>query len=128
QPYSASVLPLSALSFGALSGNAVLAPNEGAKLGACGQDTGAGSISPCHREHGGDLIWQLASGYFGCRNEDGTFSPERFAAQARDPQVKMIELKLSQGAKPGHGGILPGHKVSPEIAATRGIPVSKDCI
>lgn len=128
QPYLASVLNISAMSFGALSANAVLALNKGAKMGGFAQDTGEGSISPYHREHGGDLIWQIASGYFGCRNEDGSFSPERFAAQARDPQVKMVEVKLSQGAKPGHGGILPGHKVSAEIAATRGIPMGKDCI
>ncbi len=128
QPYDISVLNVSAMSFGALSGNAVLALNKGAKLGGFAQDTGEGSISPYHREHGGDLIWQIASGYFGCRNEDGSFNAERFAIQAQDSQVKMIELKLSQGAKPGHGGILPGHKVSAEIAATRGIAQGKDCI
>lgn len=128
QPYSGSVLNVSAMSFGALSANAILALNQGARQGGFAQDTGEGSISPYHRQPGGDLVWQIASGYFGCRNEDGSFNPERFAAQARDPQVKMIEVKLSQGAKPGHGGILPGHKVSAEIAATRGIAVGKDCI
>jgi glutamate synthase domain-containing protein 2 len=128
KPYSGSVLNVSAMSFGALSGNAIMALNKGAKLGGFAQDTGEGSISPYHRAHGGDLIWQVASGYFGCRNEDGSFSPERFAEQAASDQVKMIEIKLSQGAKPGHGGILPARKVSPEIAETRGIPVGKDCI
>ena len=128
QPYSASIFNISAMSFGALSANAVLALNLGARTGGFAHDTGEGSISKYHREHGGDLIWQIASGYFGCRNPDGTFSEERFAANATDPQVKMIELKLSQGAKPGHGGMLPGAKVTPEIAAARGIPVGVDCI
>nr|WP_029074157.1 FMN-binding glutamate synthase family protein [Kaistia adipata] len=128
KPYSASVLNISAMSFGALSGNAIMALNKGAKLGGFDQDTGEGSISPYHRRHGGDLVWQVASGYFGCRNSDGTFSAEKFAAQAADDQVKMIELKLSQGAKPGHGGILPANKVSPEIAETRGVPVGRECI
>ncbi|MFG6439932.1 FMN-binding glutamate synthase family protein [Roseateles sp. LKC17W] len=128
QPYSASVFNISAMSFGALSANAVLALNQGAKQGGFAHDTGEGSISSYHRQHGGDLIWEIGSGYFGCRNDDGSFSPERFEAAARDPQVKMIELKLSQGAKPGHGGVLPGPKVTPEIAATRGVPVGVDCI
>ncbi|MCV9964240.1 FMN-binding glutamate synthase family protein [Pararhizobium sp. BT-229] len=128
QPYSGSVFNISAMSFGALSANAVMALNKGAKIGGFAQDTGEGSISPYHREHGGDLIWQIASGYFGCRNADGSFSPEKFAKQAADDQVKMIELKLSQGAKPGHGGVLPAHKVSAEIAETRGIPVGRECV
>ena len=128
QPYSASIFNISAMSFGALSANAIRALNRGAKLGGFAHDTGEGSISPYHRENGGDLVWQIASGYFGCRNEDGTFSPEKFAAQAVDPQIKLIEVKLSQGAKPGHGGILPGYKVSPEIAATRGVPVGRECV
>ena len=128
KPYSGSVLNISAMSFGALSGNAIMALNKGAKIGGFAHDTGEGSISPYHRRYGGDLIWQIASGYFGCRNEDGSFSPERFLEQASDDQVKMIEIKLSQGAKPGHGGILPGHKVSLEIAQTRGIPVGQECI
>jgi glutamate synthase domain-containing protein 2 len=128
QPYSSSVFNISAMSFGALSANAVRALNKGAKIGGFAQDTGEGSISPYHREHGGDLIWQIASGYFGCRNTDGTFSPEKFAKQAEDPQVKMIELKLSQGAKPGHGGVLPGKKVTKEIAETRDIPVGVECV
>ncbi|OYQ42851.1 FMN-binding glutamate synthase family protein [Rhodoferax sp. TH121] len=128
QPYSASVFNISAMSFGALSANAILALNAGAKRGGFAHDTGEGSISTHHRVHGGDLIWEVASGYFGCRNEDGSFNPDKFAANARDPQVKMIELKLSQGAKPGHGGMLPGPKVTPEIAQARGIPVGVDCI
>ncbi|EJE54118.1 glutamate synthase family protein [Acidovorax sp. CF316] len=128
QPYHASVFNISAMSFGALSANAVLALNKGAQLGGFAHDTGEGSISQHHRVHGGDLIWEIGSGYFGCRNDDGSFSPERFATNAQDPQVKMIELKLSQGAKPGHGGVLPGAKVTIEIAAARGVPVGKDCI
>jgi len=128
QPYSASVFNISAMSFGALSANAILALNQGARMGGFAHDTGEGSISQHHRAHGGDLIWEIGSGYFGCRDEAGRFSEERFAAGARDPQVKMIELKLSQGAKPGHGGMLPGPKVTPEIAAARGVPVGVDCI
>ena len=128
QPYSASVFNISAMSFGALSANAILALNGGAKRGNFAHDTGEGSISQHHRVHGGDLIWEIGSGCFGCRNDDGSFSEERFAANARDPQVKMIELKLSQGAKPGHGGLLPGPKVTPEIAAARGVPVGVDCV
>ena len=127
-PYMASIFNISAMSFGSLSANAIRALNEGAKLGDFAHDTGEGGISPYHRENGGDLIWEIGSGYFGCRTEKGRFDPVRFADNAADPQVKMIELKLSQGAKPGHGGILPGEKVSPEIAATRGIPVGVDCI
>jgi glutamate synthase domain-containing protein 2 len=128
QPYSASVFNISAMSFGALSANAILALNQGAKKGGFAHDTGEGSISQHHRAHGGDLIWEIGSGYFGCRNDDGSFSSEKFKANALDPQVKMIELKLSQGAKPGHGGVLPGAKVSPEIAAARGVPPGVDCI
>ena len=128
QPYSASIFNISAMSFGALSANAIAALNKGAKRGRFAHDTGEGSISPHHREHGGDLIWEIGSGYFGCRTPEGRFDPQRFAEQAGDPQVKMIEVKLSQGAKPGHGGILPGHKVSAEIAATRGVLMGQDCI
>ncbi len=128
QPYAASIFNISAMSFGALSANAILALNAGAKRGGFAHDTGEGSISAHHRTHGGDLIWEIGSGYFGCRNDDGSFSPERFELNARDPQVKMIELKLSQGAKPGHGGILPGPKVSWEIAAARGVPQGVDCV
>ncbi len=128
QPYDASLFNISAMSFGALSANAILALNAGAKQGGFAHDTGEGSISVHHRVHGGDLIWEVASGYFGCRNDDGTFNAEKYTANARDPQVKMIELKLSQGAKPGHGGVLPGPKVTPEIAAARGVPIGVDCV
>lgn len=128
QPYSASVFNISAMSFGSLSANAIKALNLGAKLGQFAHDTGEGSISVHHREHGGDLIWEIGSGYFGCRDERGRFNEERFIANARDPQVKMIEIKLSQGAKPGHGGVLPGPKVTPEISAARGVPVGVACI
>ena len=128
QPYHASIFNISAMSFGALSANAILALNAGAKRGGFAHDTGEGSISAHHRVHGGDLIWEVASGYFGCRNEDGSFNADTFTANARDPQVKMIEIKLSQGAKPGHGGVLPGAKVTPEIAQARGVPVGVDCI
>ncbi|MGJ7543199.1 FMN-binding glutamate synthase family protein [Variovorax sp. LT1R16] len=128
QPYSASVFNISAMSFGALSANAILALNQGAKMGGFAHDTGEGSISQHHRVHGGDLIWEIGSGYFGCRNDDGSFSEDRFIVNARDPQVKMIEIKLSQGAKPGHGGVLPAPKVTAEIAAARGVPIGIDCI
>lgn len=128
QPYSASIFNISAMSFGALSANAVLALNEGARRGGFAHDPGEGSISRHHRQHGGDLIWEIGSGYFGCRRADGSFSEERFADNARLPQVKMVELKLSQGAKPGHGGVLPGPKVTPEIAEARGVPVGVDCV
>lgn len=128
QPYDASVFNISAMSFGSLSANAIRALNDGAKRGGFYHDTGEGSISPYHREHGGDLVWEIGSGYFGCRDDDGGFSEERFAANARDPQVKMIELKLSQGAKPGHGGVLPAAKVSAEIAATRGVRQGVECV
>jgi glutamate synthase domain-containing protein 2 len=128
QPYALSIFNISAMSFGALSANAILALNSGAKQGGFAHDTGEGSISQHHRVHGGDLIWEVASGYFGCRNEDGSFNAEKFSINAREPQVKMIELKLSQGAKPGHGGMLPGAKVTIEIADARGVPVGVDCI
>ncbi len=128
QPYSASVFNISAMSFGALSANAILALNEGARRGGFAHDTGEGSISRYHRENGGDLIWEIGSGYFGCRHADGRFSEERFTENARLEQVKMIELKLSQGAKPGHGGVLPGPKVTPEIAEARGVAVGVDCV
>ena len=128
QAYELSRLNISGMSFGALSPNAVKALNKGAALGGFAHDTGEGSISAHHREHGGDLIWQIASGYFGCRTSDGHFDPERFALQAQSPQVKMIEVKLSQGAKPGHGGVLPKAKVSLEIAEARGVPMGQDCV
>ena len=128
KPYALSLFNVSAMSFGALSANAIRSLNQGAKLGGFAHDTGEGGISRYHREFGGDLIWEIGSGYFGCRNEDGSFCAERFAAQAQEPQVKMIEIKLSQGAKPGHGGVLPGAKVTLEIAEARGVPIGVDCI
>ena len=128
RPYSASIFNISAMSFGSLSANAILALNKGAKLGGFAHDTGEGSISRHHREHGGDLIWELGSGYFGCRTADGNFDPAGFEEKARSDQVRMIEIKLSQGAKPGHGGILPGAKVTAEISAARGVPMGEDCL
>jgi glutamate synthase domain-containing protein 2 len=128
QPYSASIFNISAMSFGALSANAILALNEGARRGNFAHDTGEGSISRWHRQNGGDLIWEIGSGYFGCRNADGSFNEDRFAENATLPQVKLIELKLSQGAKPGHGGVLPGPKVTLEIAEARGVPPWVDCV
>ena len=128
QPYSASRLNISAMSFGSLGANAIEALNFGAKLAGCYHDTGEGAISPYHRKHGGDIVWEVASGYFGCRDGSGHFDPVMFADHAADDQVKMIEIKLSQGAKPGHGGLLPGAKVTAEIAGTRGVPEGKDCI
>ena len=129
QPYDASVLNISAMSFGSLSKNAILALNGGAKLGNFAHNTGEGGLSPYHLEPGGDIIWQIGTGYFGCRNkEDGTFSYEKFAERAATPQVKMIEIKLSQGAKPGHGGILPAAKVTQEIANIRLVEMGKDVL
>ncbi len=128
QPYLASVFNISAMSFGAISPNAVRALNRGARLGGFYQDTGEGSLSPYHQENGGDICWELGSGYFGACERAGVFSEEKFVAKARLEQVKMIEIKLSQGAKPGHGGVLPGAKVNTEIAATRGVPPGEDCI
>ena len=128
QPYASSVYNISAMSFGALSANAIRAMNKGAAAGGFAHDTGEGGVSRYHREFGGDLIWEIGSGYFGCRDGAGQFSPERFAATAKLEQIRMIEIKLSQGAKPGHGGVLPAAKVSPEIAETRGIPEGVDCI
>jgi glutamate synthase domain-containing protein 2 len=128
KPYSASVFNISAMSFGALSANAILALNAGARRGGFAHDTGEGSISVHHRVHGGDLIWEIGSGYFGCRDEAGRFSPDKFQAAASDPQVKLIEIKLSQGAKPGHGGVLPGPKVTIEIAQARGVAEGVDCV
>jgi glutamate synthase domain-containing protein 2 len=116
------------MSFGSLSANAIQALNQGAALGGFAHDSGEGSISVHHEQHGGDLIWEIGSGYFGCRDDAGNFNAERFQENALRDQVKMIEIKLSQGAKPGHGGMLPGAKVTPEIALARGIPVGVDCI
>ncbi len=120
-PYECSLLNVSAMSFGALSKNAILALNGGAKDGGFAHNTGEGAISPYHQEPGGDLIWQIGTGYFGCRDEEGAFSPELFGEKAQNDQVKMVEIKLSQGAKPGHGGILPAGKNTPEIAAIRNV-------
>ena len=128
QPYSASLLNISAMSYGSLSKNAILALSKGAKLGGFAHNTGEGGISRYHLEGGADIIWQIGTGYFGCRNNDGTFSAELYAEQASVPQIKMIELKLSQGAKPGHGGILPAAKLTPEIAAIRKVPMGKDVL
>jgi glutamate synthase domain-containing protein 2 len=126
--YSASLLNISAMSYGALSANAVRALNKGAKAGGFYHDTGEGGISPYHREGGGDLVWELGSGYFGARAADGGFDPVRFAETAKDPQIRMLEVKLSQGAKPGHGGVLPAAKVTEEISAIRGVPMGVDCV
>ena len=128
QPYDISLLNVSAMSFGALSANAIMALNQGAHMGGFAHDTGEGSISRYHRIHGGDLIWEIGSGYFGCRDDEGKFSPSHFVENARQPQVKMIEIKLSQGAKPGHGGVLPAAKVTPEIAEARGVALGADCV
>ena len=128
QPYSASIMNISAMSFGSMSANAIRALNLGAKMGNFSNDTGEGSISPYHLENGGDIVWELGSAYFGCRTLDGHFDPEKFTRQALLPQVKMIEIKLSQGAKPGHGGILPKSKISEEIAQIRGISREHDCV
>ena len=116
------------MSFGALSRNAILALNAGAKKGGFAHDTGEGGVSPYHLQPGGDLIWEIGSGYFGCRTPQGGFDPERFAALATNEQVKMIEIKMSQGAKPGHGGVLPAAKVIQEISRIRGVPMGVDCI
>jgi glutamate synthase domain-containing protein 2 len=128
KPYSISVFNISAMSFGALSANAVRALNKGAARGGFAHDTGEGGFTPYHRENGGDIIWEIGSGYFGCRNLGGAFDAGKFAAAAAEPQIKMIEIKLSQGAKPGHGGVLPAAKVTAEIAAIRGVAQGADCI
>lgn len=128
KPYDSSIMNISAMSFGSLSKNAVLALNGGAKLGFFAHNTGEGSISPYHLEEGGDLIWQIGTGYFGCRNDDGTFNEKLYEERSTLENVKMIELKISQGAKPGHGGILPAQKITPEIAKIRNVPLGKDVI
>jgi glutamate synthase domain-containing protein 2 len=128
QPYSAALLNISAMSFGSLSANAIMALNQGAAAGNFYHDTGEGGLSRYHRSHGGDLVWEIGSGYFGCRDGWGKFDYDKFAVTAQLEQVRMVEIKLSQGAKPGHGGVLPGPKVTAEIAETRGVPVGKDCI
>jgi len=128
QPYSASFLNISAMSYGSLSKNAIEALSAGAKLGGFYHNTGEGGISPYHLKGGGDLVWQIGTGYFACRSENGTFDPELFKKNAALPQVKMIEIKLSQGAKPGHGGILPASKLTEEIAEIRHVPMGFDVI
>jgi len=128
QPYNCSLFNISAMSFGALSARAIEALNKGAKIGGYYHDTGEGGISPYHRKHNGDLVWEIGSGYFGCRDSQGHFDPSLFAEQASSPQVKMTEIKLSQGAKPGHGGMLPAAKVTEEIADVRKVPAYQDCV
>jgi len=128
QPYQASILNISAMSFGALSNNAILALNHGAKINNFAHNTGEGGLSPYHLQGGGDLIWQIGTAYFGCRTPEGKFCPETFAQQAVIPSVKMIEIKLSQGAKPGHGGILPAAKLTKEIAEIRHVPMGHDVV
>jgi glutamate synthase domain-containing protein 2 len=128
QPYLASVYNISAMSFGSLSENAILALNGGAMLGGFAHNTGEGGLSDYHLQPGGDIIWQIGTGYFSCRHKDGTFDYDAFAQRAVLPQIKMIEIKLSQGAKPGHGGILPAAKVTPEIARIRLVEMGQDVI
>jgi glutamate synthase domain-containing protein 2 len=128
RPYSASILNISAMSYGSLSKNAILALNGGAKLGGFAHNTGEGGLSPYHLEPGGDLFWQIGTGYFSCRTPEGRFCESRFSEKAQLPNVKMIEIKLSQGAKPSHGGILPASKVSKEISEIRGVPMHRDVI
>ena len=128
QPYAASPLNISAMSYGSLSKTAILALNAGAKMGAFAHNTGEGGLSPYHLEPGGDIIWQIGTGYFGCRTPEGGFDEVKFKESATLPVVKMIEIKLSQGAKPGHGGILPAAKLTEEIAAIRHVPMGHDVV
>ena len=128
RPYDASRFNISAMSFGSLSKNAIHAMNVGARLASCYQDTGEGGLADHHLDGGGDIVWELGTGYFGCRTEDGRFDPDTFAAKAAHDHVKMVEIKLSQGAKPSHGGLLPAAKVTPEISRFRGVPMGRDCI
>lgn len=128
KPYYASLLNISAMSYGALSRTAIQALNKGAKIGGFAHNTGEGGISPYHLEHGGDLIWQIGTGYFGCRDSRGNFDEALFAEKSRNDSVKMIEIKLSQGAKPGHGGILPAVKLTQEIADIRHVPMGQDVV
>ena len=126
--YKASIFNIGAMSFGSLSANAVQALNQGAQIGGFAHNTGEGGLTQYHLSGGGDIIWQIGTGYFGCRTMDGKFSPEKFSEKAKLPQVKMIEIKLSQGAKPGHGGILPAAKLTKEIAEIRGVPMGQSVI
>ncbi|MBS3805356.1 MAG: FMN-binding glutamate synthase family protein, partial [Oleiphilaceae bacterium] len=128
RPYEASPLNISAMSYGALSRNAIMALNRGAKLGNFAHNTGEGGISEWHLEYGGDLVWQIGTGYFGCRTPEGDFDPDLFAEQARRDVVRMIEIKVSQGAKPGHGSVLPAAKLTEEIARIRMVPMGKDVL
>lgn len=128
RPYDMALLNVSAMSFGALSANAIRALNTGAKLGGFAHDTGEGGLTRYHLEPGGDVIWEIGSGYFGCRTSDGAFDPEKFREKANHDHVKCINIKLSQGAKPGLGGVMPAAKVTPEIADIRGVPVGVKCI
>ena len=128
KPYMSSLLNISAMSYGALSKNAIMALNKGAKIGGFSHNTGEGSMSPYHLEHGGDIVWQIGTGYFGCRDDEGNFNPETFKENSVKDVVKMIEIKLSQGAKPGHGGILPAAKLTKEIAAIRHVPMGADVV
>jgi len=128
RPYSAARLNISAMSFGALGANAIEALNLGARIGGFYHDTGEGGLSPYHLKHGGDVVWEIGSGYFGCRDHNGNFDPGHFRDRASHDAVKMTEIKLSQGAKPGHGGMLPGPKVTAEIAQTRDVPEGQDCL
>lgn len=128
QPYEASPLNISAMSFGSLSQTAIMALNKGAKIGGFSHNTGEGGISPYHLKHGGDLVWQIGTGYFGCRNAEGGFDETKFAKNAKQDVVKMIEIKLSQGAKPGHGGILPAIKLTQEIADLRHVPMGREVV
>lgn len=122
EPYDMALLNVSAMSFGSLSANAVLALNTGAQLGGFAHDTGEGGVSAYHLRPGGDLVWEIGTGYFGCRTDDGGFDERQFAEKAAHPQVRCVSLKISQGAKPGIGGVLPGAKVNAEIAWVRGVP------
>lgn len=128
KPYSCSLLNISSMSFGAISPNAIMALNKGAKKSGFAHWTGEGGFSPYHQKYGGDIVWQIGTGYFGCRNDDGTFNAKLFGEQAVEDQIKMIEIKISQGAKPGHGGVLPAAKITHEIAETRKIPMGQDCL
>ena len=128
QPYSISMLNVSSMSFGSLSKNAVRSLNKGAAMGGFAHNTGEGGISPYHKEFGGDLVWQMGTGYFGARTHDGDFDPAKFRDRAADDQVEMVELKVSQGAKPGIGGVLPADKITKEVSEIRDVPMGKDCI
>ncbi len=128
QPYEMALLNVSAMSFGALSANAILALNEGARRGGFAHDTGEGGLSRYHLEKGGDLVWEIGSGYFGCRTAHGDFDPKQFADAAAEPAVKCISVKLSQGAKPGIGGVMPAAKMTEEIASARGVPAHEKCV